>query len=267
MQKIYVAMHKPYTVLEEPLYVPLQVGAARQNAIFCKTCDDSGQNISEKNHSFCELTALYWMRYNSDAEVLGLVHYRRYFASKYPTHRNKWENVLGGEELETLMQSVDLVLPRKRNYIIETTFSHYAHAHHEKDLHAVRAVICEQCPRYLQAFDAVMRKRTGHRFNMFIMKREALHDYCDWLFPILFELEKRINTSDYDEYNKRVFGFIGERLLDVWLMNRAYRYAERKVLEIEKTNWINKGSCFVWRKIKGICRKSKGGNITKKTCK
>lgn len=251
MQKIYVAMHKPYLQPEDPLYVPIQVGAAGHSS-FCPTRDDSGENISEKNQGFCELTALYWLRYNSDADVRGLVHYRRYFASRYPLHRNKWKNILGDEELETLMQRVDLVLPRKRHYVIETTFSHYAHAHHEKDLHTVRSVIREQCPQYLPAFDIVMRKRSGHRFNMFIMKREALHDYCDWLFPILFELEKRIDTSDYDDYNKRVFGFIAERLLDVWLMNRNYTYAERKILEIEKTNWLKKGSHFVWRKMKAI---------------
>lgn len=256
MNKIYVAMHKPYRNPEDPLYVPLQVGAAGHSS-FCLTRDDLGKNISEKNNNFCELTALYWMRYNSAADVLGLVHYRRYFASKYPTHRNKWQNILGSDELETIMKSVDLVLPRKRNYVIETTYSHYAHAHHEKDLHIVRAVIHEQCPEYLPAFDVVMGKRAGHRFNMFIMKQNALQDYCDWLFPILFELERRIDISDYDEYNKRVFGFIGERLLDVWLMNRDYTYAERKVLEIEKTNWIKKGSRFVWRKMKGIYRKRK----------
>lgn len=246
-------MHKPYQVKKDPLYVPLQVGAAGQEA-FCAVRDDTGENISQRNKYFCELTALYWMRYNSDADVLGLVHYRRYFARKYPLHRNKWKNILSSDELEKIMQKADLILPRKRNYLIETTFSHYAHAHHEKDLHIVRTVIHEQCPQYLSAFDLVMRKRTGHRFNMFIMKREALHDCCDWLFPILFELERRIDISDYDEYNKRVFGFIGERLLDVWLLNRSYKYTERKVLEIEKTNWIVKGSRFLWRKVKGSYR-------------
>lgn len=256
MHKIYVAMHKPYRNPEDPLYVPMQVGAAGHTS-FCAIRDNSGKNISEKNNCFCELTALYWMRYNSDASVLGLVHYRRYFASRYSIHRNKWENILGSKELAAIMQSYDLILPKKRNYVIESTFSHYAHAHHEKDLHTVRTVICEQCPQYLPAFDLVMRQRAGHRLNMFIMKRKALYDYCDWLFPILFELEKRIDISNYDEYNKRVFGFIGERLLDVWLMNRDYIYAERRVLEMERTNWINKGSRFVWRKIKGMCRKKK----------
>lgn len=249
MQKIYVAMHKPYTAIEEPLYVPLQVGAAKHSP-FCETRDDSGRNISEKNQSFCELTALYWMRYNSDADVLGLVHYRRYFASKHLPRRNKWQNILADEELEKIMQGADLVLPKQRHYVIETTFSHYAHAHHEKDLRQTRAVIEEQCPQYLAAFDSVMNKRSGHRFNMFIMKRDILHEYCDWLFPILFELEKRIDISDYDAYNQRVFGFIGERLLDVWLMNQPYRYAELRVLETEPPNWLVKGGKFLLRKFR-----------------
>lgn len=251
IQKIYVAAHKPYVQPEDPLYEIIQVGATGHTP-FCSTRDDFGRNISEKNQSFCELTALYWMRYNSQADILGLVHYRRYFASKCIKFRSKWQNILSSKELALIMQNVDMILPKKRNYVIETTYSHYAHAHHEKDLHAVRAVIYELCSEYLPAFDLVMRKRSGHRFNMFIMKRKVLNEYCDWLFPILFELEKRIDISDYDDYNKRVFGFIGERLLDVWLMNRDYTYVERKVLEIEKTNKIKKVGYFLWRKLKGL---------------
>lgn len=243
-------MHKPYMKLGDSLYEIIQVGAAGCHS-FCSTRDDSGCNISDKNKSFCELTALYWMRHNAEADVLGLVHYRRYFASKHITSRNKLQNILSAEEVDLIMQNADIILPKKRYYVIETTFSHYAHAHHEKDLHVVRSVINDLCPQYIPAFDIVMGKRSGHRFNMFIMKRDVLYDYSDWLFPILFELEKRIDISDYDGYNKRVFGFIGERLLDVWLMNRNYSYVERKVLEIEKTNWIKKIWCFMWRKVKG----------------
>lgn len=249
MQKIYVAMHKPYPVKEDPLYVPLQVGAADQEA-FCAVCDDTGENISQRNKSFCELTALYWIRYNTEEDVAGVVHYRRYFVGKRSRSRDKWERILSGTELSSLMKNADIILPKKRHYVIETTLSHYAHAHHVEDLQTMRQIIQERCPTYLAAFDAVMKKRSGHRFNMFIMKRAALNDYCDWLFPLLFELEKRIDVSDYDDYNKRVFGFIGERLLDVWLMNRTYRYDELGVLEIERPNWLVKGGNFLWRKIR-----------------
>ena len=262
MQKIYVAMHKPYTVPENPLYVPLQVGAEGR-AAFCAVRDNTGKNISDLNRSFCELTALYWMRYNTDDDVAGLVHYRRYFASKRRRGGDKWNRILGEDELTELMQDLDMILPVKRHYFIETTFSHYAHAHHERDLQIMRQIIQEQCPQYRPAFDAVMNKRSGHRFNMFVMKKEVLHDYCSWLFPLLFELERRIDISDYDDYNKRVFGFIGERLLDVWLMKREYRYTELKVLEIEEPNWLIKGGSFLWRKIRYSLfgKKNRGGKL------
>lgn len=250
MQNIYVAMHKPYRVKEDPLYMPLQVGAIGREK-FCAVCDDTGEHISQRNGSFCELTGLYWIRHNSDADVAGLVHYRRYFAGKRRFSRDRWNRILSEPELSRLMQKADILLPKKRHYVIETTLSHYAHVHHEKDLHETRAVIAQQCPQYLAAFDSVLNKRSGHRFNMFVMKRDILHEYCDWLFPILFELEKRIDISDYDAYNQRVFGFIGERLLDVWLMNQPYRCAELRVLETEPPNWLVKGGKFLLRKIRG----------------
>ena len=251
MAKIYVAMHKPYAVADDPLYVPVQVGAAGKEA-FAAVRDDQGKNISDKNRSFCELTALYWMRYNTAEDVAGLVHYRRYFAGRRVRNRQEWKkNVLKEEELSSLMQNADIILPCKRHYFIETTFSHYAHAHHEKDLKLTREIIQERCADDLDAFDQVMNRRSGHRFNMFIMKREVLNEYCDWLFPLLFELEKRIDISSYDDYNKRVFGFIGERLLDVWLFKKNIRYRDLKVLEIEKPNWLIKGSRFLLRKLRG----------------
>lgn len=252
---IYVAMHKPYRAAEHAMYVPLQVGAAGKEP-FAAARDDEGKNISSKNQSFCELTGLYWMRYNTAEDVVGLVHYRRYFAGKGTWGKPKWDRILQEEELSSLMQNAEIILPCKRHYWIETTFSHYAHAHHEKDLHTMREIIKEKSSDDLHAFDAVMNRRSGHRFNMFIMKREAFHEYCDWLFPLLFELEKRIDISAYDAYNKRVFGFIGERLLDVWLMNQKYRCTELKVLELEKPNWFVKGGRFLMRKLRGRKKES-----------
>ena len=82
MQKIYIAMHKPYAVPKDALYVPLQVGAEGKKP-FCAARDNEGENISEKNPGYCELTGLYWLRYHADADVVGLVHYRRYFVRRH----------------------------------------------------------------------------------------------------------------------------------------------------------------------------------------
>lgn len=250
MQKLYVAMHKPYQIPDDPLYVPLQVGAAGREA-FCAVGDDAGENISQRNQSFCELTGLYWIRHNTDDDIAGLVHYRRYFSGRLRCCVNgRGRRILSDAELTAMMKDADIILPKKRHYVIETTYSHYAHAHHEKDLQEMRRIIENRCPEYAAAFDTVMNRRSGHRFNMLIMKRDVLNAYCDWLFPLLFELEKRIDLSDYDAYNKRVFGFIGERLLDVWLLNQDYVCKELKVVETDEINWLVKGGRFLWRKFR-----------------
>ena len=85
----------------------------------------------------------------------------------------------------------------------------------KKDMDLVRSILEERYPEYVRAFDDVMERTAGHRFNMFIMRRDLLDHYCTWLFDVLDRAERQINLSEYDEYNKRVFGFLSERLLDV----------------------------------------------------
>ena len=101
----------------------------------------------------------------------------------------------------------------------------------------------------MKAFDASMKRSTGHRFNMFVMSHEKLCAYCAWLFDVLFELEKRLDITDYDPYNARAFGFIAERLLDVWIETNGYKYRELPYVFLEKQNWLRKGASFLLRKI------------------
>lgn len=95
-----------------------------------------------------------------------------------------------------------------------------------------------------------MESTKGHKFNMFIMKRECLEDYCTWLFDVLFELEKRLDISAYSKNDARVFGFVSERLLDVWLEANHKGYREIPVMFMEKQNWIIKSWNFLMRKLK-----------------
>ena len=247
--KILVATHKAYPLPEGTLYVPIQVGGVQIPGMEHALRDDTGDNISAKNKSYCEMTALYWGWKNLEADYLGLVHYRRYFAG---THfaANKTKRIASRQEIEAELQKAPVILPKKRNYWIETTYTQYAHAHHRKDLDLVRTILTEQYPEYVCAFDRVMDRTAGHRFNMFLMRRDLLDDYCAWLFDVLFRAEKHIDVSEYDDYNQRVFGFLSERLLDVWIETNQVPYVEMPVVFMESQHWLKKGTAFIRRKFR-----------------
>ena len=86
--KIIVASHKPYEMPSDPIYLPLHVGAAGKESIGYER-DDSGENISDLNPNFCELTGLYWAWKQLKEDYIGLVHYRRLFAMKGQTLSEK----------------------------------------------------------------------------------------------------------------------------------------------------------------------------------
>jgi len=245
--QMLVASHKPYWMPVDAVYFPAFVGAALRETGSAPSGfarDDDGENISARNKNWCELTALYWAWKNpSGAKSVGLVHYRRHFRGAH--------GVASGAELCAALAMVDAVLPKKRNYFIETTYSQYAHAHHSADLDETRRIIAERHPDCLAAFDEVMKSTSGHRFNMMVMKRRLLDDYCAWLFEILFELERRLDVSSYSDYDARVFGFVSERLLDVYVKAKGVKFAEMPVLHLESERWPRKIAAFLARKLLG----------------
>ena len=81
-------------------------------------------------------------------------------------------------------------------------------------------------------------------FNMFIMKKEVLDDYCSWLFDILFDLEKRMDISKYDSFHARFYGRVSELLLDVWINKNNIKYEEVKVIDMQNVNWLKKAWLF-----------------------
>lgn len=248
--RIIVATHKPYWMPDDPLYLPMQVGAEGKESLGF-TPDNTGDNISSKNPNYCELTGLYWAWKNLNLSYLGLAHYRRHFTITGGT--NDRRDVLDIDQARQLLgtENVDVILPEQRNYWIETNYQQYVHAHHAEDLDTTRAIIKERYPDYLESFDAVMKKTNGHRFNMFIMKKELADAYCDWLFDILFELEKRLDISSYSDNDKRVFGFVSERLLDVWIRTNDIKYKDIPYIFLEKENWVSKIANFLKRKMDG----------------
>lgn len=252
---IAIAAHKPYQMPKDSVYMPLHVGKALHPEIDLGfQTDDTGDNISALNASYSELTGLYWLWKNCDADFKGLVHYRRYLASPDSRKRhakNRFERIASGNEIRELLRKSDIILPRKRNYYIETMQSHYAHTLPEIHLVETRRILEDRFPEYLPAFDHVMQSRSGHMFNMFIMSKEKLNEYCTWLFDILKDLTERIDPSQYDAFNARFPGRVSELLLDVWLETNSYSYEELPAVSTEPVDWWKKGTGFLMAKFVG----------------
>lgn len=228
--KIYIATHKKTEMPNNEIYIPLQVGAKGKES-FGYTRDDTGKNISNKNPNYCELTGSYWMMYNDESDVIGLVHYRRYFFNKILT--NNIKNIISKSDILNILDSYDIIVPKITK--LETTVKeHYAGLHHEKDLLECGKIIEEKFPEYSEAFNTVLNKYELYTCNMFITKKELFNEYYNWLFEILFELEDRIDISNYSNYDKRIYGFLSERLFNVWLENKNLRKKELYVYNIDK---------------------------------
>lgn len=257
---VYIAYHKTYPLLTTDLvYIPLHVGKALSSIELGMTGDNTGNHISEKNRNYSELTGLYWMWKNTSDETIGLVHYRRYFMAKSPSWPMKLKKcgeflighsarrfgvhyvsraqsaglILTGTELNELLKTYDVIIPVRRK-LRYSVYEQYLRKHHISDLDLARQIISEHYASYVPAFDNVMQQKQILHCNMFIMKRDLFNQYLSWLFGILFELEKRVDISGYDNYQKRIFGFLSERLLDVWLLHHAVNYAELPVLYFKK---------------------------------
>lgn len=246
---IAVASHKPYWMPQDDCYVPVWVGAATTGGKppVGWVCDDEYPgSISDKNASYCELTALHWLWQNTSTQYAGLAHYRRHFA-RGPFGSAK-DRIAHEDDFVKRLQRTPLILPKPRNYVIETNYSQYAHAHHGEDLDATRDVLAEKYPEVVRAWDTSMKRTTGHRFNMFVARRDVLDEWCSFLFDVLGELESRIDTTNYTDNDKRVYGFISERLLDPWVEANGIAYTQMPVANLESQHWPKKVVSFIARK-------------------
>lgn len=247
--KIVIAMHKKYEVPKDEMYLPVHVGAEGKESLGY-TPDNTGDNISKKNPYYCELTGVYWAWKNLDYEYIGLVHYRRYFKNK--RFGKGFENVLTNNKLERLIAKNPntIFLPKKRHYWIETNKSQYLHAHHHEGLLNTEKIIKEYYPDYLEYWNYSMKKRSGHRFNMFIMDKKHFDEYCNWMFDILFKVEDITDITTWNKSEQRVFGYISERLIDVFILKNNIKVKDLPYMFMEKQNWIKKIYKFIMRKFK-----------------
>ena len=108
--RLFVCCHENKSIAENPLLVPIQVGAALAQEHFSGFLyDDTGDNISERNRSYCELTAQYWAWKNYKADFYGLFHYRRYFVFDPSAKCNDdWGNITFDRITPDVLEQIQL---------------------------------------------------------------------------------------------------------------------------------------------------------------
>lgn len=216
---IYIVTHKDFAQPNLKNYIPILAGADNNYANIAVR-DNIGDHISSKNPEYCELTAQYWVWKNAidQAQNFGFVHYRRYF---YTTH-TKRQIVPAAQFTHDLQAGVDVILPEPW-VLTKTVREQWAQFHDIHDLQTTRAILREHYPEYVAAFDELLKGHALCTYNMFVMPKQYFDEYMTWLFDVLHYAEQQIDTTQYDSYNQRLFGFLSERLLNVWVQTRGLR--------------------------------------------
>lgn len=221
MTTIYIMTHKAFTPPPDKLFQPLQVGACLHEDLGYVR-DDTGDNISRQNPFFSELTGHYWVWKNdTQSDIIGCCHYRRYLIKED-------ETLFQEEELKAMLSHYDMVTTKLLT-LEHSYYEAFDDRHNQRDLDILGDVITELCPEYKQAYHHIIHGNRTYFGNMFIMKRERFHHYMEFLFPLLFEVQKRVDMTEYDGYQKRLFGFLSEVLLYVYVCVNSLKVKEAHV--------------------------------------
>lgn len=246
--KIYSVYYKHYPLYPQvPFIIPIQAGVEETEVHLEMIGDNTGDNISARNAIYSELTALYWIIKNAkrDTDAFGLNHYRRYlihdqyklFFTKrsryYAKASQKSINTLVTPALEQLYEQLlsenDVILPRSdfalkqhgTAYTIETA---YQRVHIKKDWDITMKIVLEKYPEYAASVKALSRQTKMVFNNIMIAPWSIWDEYAGWLFDILFEVEKQIDLPKHG-YQKRVMGFLAERLLNLFIIHKDLKTA------------------------------------------
>ncbi len=249
---IYVVGHKQFNMpVKDSMYTPLMVGNQHGAVPEGWLSDSTGTNISEKNPRYNELTGLYWIWKNSNADIVGLCHYRRFFT----TPAGKIRNVLTGRAgnfidencIKRILSSHDVILHnktftpggnRKQLCIKENDSEEIRKSRLSKNILDIMDIAFKAMyPEDYIIYEKVMNGRYAHLLNIIICHKELLDQYCEWLFPLLYKIEAEIDRKFPGQKHTRCMGMIAERLLDVWVLKNKLRVKECFTLNTERIDW------------------------------
>lgn len=102
-------------------------------------------------------------------------------------------------------------------------------------VHDERAL--NSCLKYIKTrfsdiakFESALDAPAGYFYNMFVMRREIFEEYCAFIFDTLSYFEQHYDISSSDSYQRRLPGFLAERLLNIFIAYKKSQFAKIKEL-------------------------------------
>lgn len=247
--------------IDNPLYVNVRCGAVydkRDNVEMLG--DDTGDNISEKRNSYCELTVQYWAWKNVEADYYGLCHYRRYLSFATNTSlmlRNEKNHI--NEKLfnpikhrltdcnyiKNLVSKYDAIVPENdcvnaiktprgyKNTVREYWESYYNFIIPQDTLEYILMWTKEyDICLYNSAMEYLSNKHMIG-FNTYIMKKELFKKLCEYEYYILSKIDELVDyTYASDKYMMRAVGFVSEILFGIYVYHISKKEYSIKRLPI-----------------------------------
>ena len=258
-------------LVDNPLYIPVRCGAVfdKENPMNIAG-DDTGDNISEKRMSFCEFTVQYWAWKNVEADYYGLCHYRRYLSfseKRYPTDEynmvyvpvlmDREKHIFGLLDADSMAEEIqhyDLIVSEyakvpniptphgKKTTVLEMWDAYDGEFFEKKVIDWMFQLIDEKAPEYSQSAREYFSGTLHRGFNCYVMRRELFDRLCQFQFPIMFEIDRRLDTAGYTQTMRRTPAFVGEMLYGIFIYHvttkEQWRVCERQLVFFRSTERI-----------------------------
>lgn len=258
--KILISYHDEHKLIKSDILQPIQTGCANAPKLFDGMFrDNDGENISDRNNQYNELSAQYWAwkNYNKlgDPDYIGFMHYRRHFMF------DGWE---GNPQSLWLANSNVYCVP----YVCPEYLKHINDKHIKKQLKNCDCIVIkpydlinikresireqygrltkqditnfdifiktakEIAPEYIPEIEQIEKGHIQYLCNMFVMSKDLFMEYSKFCFDVLFETEKRINVDTTDDAAARALGYFGEFLLSIFI----FKLKKNKNIRIKELN-------------------------------
>lgn len=264
--KILVTYKNKHKVLKSDIITPIQTGRAIADEIFEEMIgDDTGDNISKDNPKYNELSAQYWAWKNYDKlgnpDYIGFMHYRRHFLFNNekvrPLERwlpnsswylfesvdNEYKEYLNDEDIKNTVKGYDCIIPHiydYTNYFHKNLVEDFQNLLDQKieHFHLMIDTVKKLFSDYAETAENIRNGHEKYIANMFIMKKEMFNEYCNFLFSIESEIDKKVNSKYFSENESRFLGFLGEILLTIFIKQKQ-KEKKYKIKEIDTSFILN----------------------------